>query len=193
MLQKLRQTMVRIGRYTLTGSVAVHETYVGGEEAGVGGRQLVGKALAAIAAEKHGKKAGRIRLRHVRDASGRSLVGFIAPCVGRGSKVHTDDWSGYNAVKHAGYIHRVTAVLGDPKRALKHFPHVHRIASLIKRWLGATHQGRVTGKHLQRYLDEYAFRFHHRRSEYADKLLHRLIEQLLPCQAETYPEITRAK
>ena len=193
MLQKLRQAMVRIGRDTLTGTVEVDETYVGGEETGVGGRQLVGKALVAIAVELEGKKVGRIRLRHVPDASGKSLVGFIADCVGKGAKVHTDDWNGYNSVPEAGYTHRVTPVLGDPKRALKYFPHVHLVASLLKRWLGATHQGRVTGKHLQRYLDEYAFRSNRRRSEHVGKLFHRLVEQLVLLQAKTYPEITRTK
>jgi transposase-like protein len=193
MLQKLRQAMVRIGRDTLAGPVEVDETYVGGEESGVGGRQLVGKALVVIAVELDGKKVGRIRLRHIPDASGQSLVGFITDCVVKGAKVHTDDWNGYNRVQEAGYIHQVTPIHGDPERALKYFPHVHLVASLIKRWLGATHQGKVTGKHLQRYLDEYAFRFNRRRSEYVGKLFHRLAEQLVLRQAETYPEITRAK
>ena len=154
MLQKLRQAMVRIGRDTLAGPVEVDETYVGGEESGVGGRQLVGKALVVIAVELDGKKVGRIRLRHIPDASGQSLVGFITDCVVKGAKVHTDDWNGYNRVQEAGYIHQVTPIHGDPERALKYFPHVHLVASLIKRWLGATHQGKVTGKHLQRYLDD---------------------------------------
>jgi transposase-like protein len=154
---------------------------------------LVGKSLVAIAVELDGKKAGRIRLRHIPDASGQSLVGFVEDSVAKGSQVHTDDWNGYNRVGEAGYHHRVTPVLGDPKRALKYFSHVHLVASLLKRWLGATHQGRVTGKHLQRYLDEYAFRFNRRRSEHVGKLFHRLVEQLVLRQAKTYPEITRAK
>jgi transposase-like protein len=186
MLQKLRQAIVRIGRDTLSGTVEVDETYLGGEKSGVAGRQLVGKALVAIAVELEGKRVGRIRLRDVADASGRSLVGFIAECVAKGSRVHTDDWNGYNSVQEAGYVHWVTPVLGDQKRALKHLPHVHLIASLIKRCLGATHQGRVSGKHLQRYLDEYAFRFNRRRSEHVGKLFHRLVEQLVLRQAETY-------
>ena len=86
------------------------------------------------------KKVSRIRLRHISDASGQSLLGFITDCVAKGAKVHTDDWDGYNRVQKAGYIHRVTPIHGDPERALKYFPHVHLIASLIKRWLGATHQ-----------------------------------------------------
>lgn len=193
MLQKLRHAMVRVGREQLTGTVEVDETYLGGQESGVGGRELVGKSLVAMAVELEGKKVGRIRLRHVPDASGQSLVGFITDTVAKGAEVPTDDWNGYNRVGEAGYRHRVTPVLGDPKRALKHFPHVHLVASLLKRWLGATHQGRVTGKHLQRYLDEYAFRFNRRRSEHVGKLFHRLVEQLVLRQAKTYLEITRTK
>ena len=119
MLQKLRRAMVRAERTALVGTVEVDETYVGGEESGVGGRELVGKALVAIAVELDGKKIQRIRLRHIPDASGKSLVGFIADSVAKGSRVHTDDWNGYNGVQSAGYLHRVTPVLGDPERAIK--------------------------------------------------------------------------
>ena len=73
MLQKLRDAMVRVGRDKLTGTVEVDETYVGGQESRVGGRELVGKSLVAIAVELEGRKVGRIRLRHVPDASGQSL------------------------------------------------------------------------------------------------------------------------
>lgn len=106
MAQKLRHATVRAERSLLSGTVEVDETYVGGEETGVGGRQLVGKALVAIAVEMDGKKVGRVRLRHVPDASGNSLVGFIADCVEKGSKVHTDDWSGYNGVQAASHAQR---------------------------------------------------------------------------------------
>jgi len=192
MLQKLRQATVRAERSLLSGTVEVDETYVGGEETGVGGRQLVGKALVVIAVELDGKKVGRVRLRHVPDASGNSLVGFIADCVQKGAKVHTDDWNGYNGVQAAGYYHRVTPISGDPERALKFFPHVHLVASLLKRWLGATHQGRVHKRHLQAYLDEYAFRFNRRRSMHVGKIFHRLIEQVVVHKAKSYGQIVNA-
>jgi transposase-like protein len=192
MLQKLRQATVRSERGLLSGTVEVDETYVGGEEAGVGGRQLVGKALVAIAVELDGKKVGRIRLRHVPDASGHSLVGFITESVTKGSKVHTDDWNGYNGVQSAGYLHRITPVRGDHERALKFFPHVHLVASLLKRWLGATHQGRVHKRHLQAYLDEYVIRFNRRRSAHVGKIFHRLIEQMVVHKAKSYGQIVNA-
>lgn len=192
MLQKLRQATVRAERGLLHGTVEVDESYVGGEETGVGGRQLVGKALVAIAVELEGKKVGRVRLRHVSDASGDSLVGFIADCVEKGSKVHTDDWNGYNGVGAAGYIHRVTPIAGDPNRAVKYFPHVHLVASLLKRWLGATYQGRVQKQHLQACLDEYAFRFNRRRSRHVGKIFHRLVEQLVVHKAKSYRQMVNA-
>lgn len=190
MLQKLRQAMVRIGREKLRGSVEVDETYIGGAEKGVHGRKLVGKALVAIAVELDGRKVGRARLRHVTDGSGKSLVGFVEDCVEAGSRVHTDGWSGYNGLRKAGYRHRVTHTAGDDELAVEVFPHVHLVAPLLKRWLGATHQGRVGHKHLQGYLDEYTFRFNRRKSRHVGKIFHRLFEQLVLRQARTYREIT---
>lgn len=189
MLQKLRQATVRAERNPLSGTVEVDETYVGAAESGVGGRELAGKALVVIAVELDGKKVGRVRLRHIPDASGASLVGFLKDCVAKGSPVRTDDWNGYNGVQAAGFAHRVTPIHGDPERARRFFPHVHLVASLLKRWLRATHQGRVQKPHLQAYLDEYAFRFNRRRSMHVGKIFHRLVEQMVIHKAKTYREM----
>ena len=42
-------------------------------------------------------------------------------------------------------------------------PRVHRVVSLLKRWLLGTHQGAVSRAHLDYYLDEFTFRFNRRR------------------------------
>ena len=65
-----RRAMVRPGRNRLVGRVEVDETYVGGVEEGVRGREMVGKALVAVAAEEDGRGMGRIRLRRIVDAGG---------------------------------------------------------------------------------------------------------------------------
>ena len=190
MLQKLRQAMIRIGRDRLAGTVEIDETYVGGTEEGVRGRELVKKALVVIAVEVEGRKMGRVRLRHIPDASGTSLIGFVVDCVEKGSLIHTDGWKGYTGLDDAGYCHSVTHTCGDTEVAVDVFAHVHLVASHLKRWLGATHQGRVGHKHLQRYLDEFSFRFNRRRSRHVGKIFHRLSEQLVLRQALTYPQIT---
>ena len=190
MLQKLRQAMVCLGRDSLSDSVEVDETYLGGKEEGGYGRALLGKALVVIAVELRGRQIGRIRLRHVPDASGKSLVGFVRGCVEPGAWVHTDGWAGYAGLDEEGYRHKIRSISGSGESAIEVFPHVHLVASLLKRWLRATHQGNVSAKHLQRYLDEFAFRFNRRRSRHIGKLFHRLAEQLVLRQAQTYQEIT---
>ena len=65
--------MVRPGRDRLSGLVEVDETYIGGEKPGKRGRGALGKSLVVIAAEKDGKRIGRIRLVRVPDASAESL------------------------------------------------------------------------------------------------------------------------
>ena len=49
-----------------------------------------------------------------------------------------------------------------------------------------THQGAVEGDHLQSYLDEFAFRFNRRRSEFRGLLFRRLIEQAVEVGPVTY-------
>ena len=56
-------------------------------------------------------------------------------------------------------------------------PGVHRIASLLKRWILGTHQGSVSVEHLQSYLEEFTFRFNRRTSISRGLLFRRLLEQ----------------
>jgi hypothetical protein len=132
-LQKLREAMIRLGRDQLQKSVEVDETYIGGEEKEIRGRQLVNKALVVIAVELDGRKTGRVRLRHVSDGSSQNLIGFIADCVEPTASVHTDGWKGYTPLPQMGYKHKVTHTNGDGELAVEVFPHVHLVASLLKR------------------------------------------------------------
>ncbi len=90
LLQKLRAAMVRLERERLEGEVEMDEAYLGGAEAGVRGRQLAGKCLVVVAVELDGDAVGRIRSRHVADASASRLGEFVRDSVEPGSTVHTD-------------------------------------------------------------------------------------------------------
>jgi transposase-like protein len=102
-LHKLRRAMVRPGRERLKGWVEVDEAYLGGEEEGVTGRQFEDKALIVVAAEADGKGIGRIRLRHIPDASAASLHPFVVDSIEPGSTVHTDGWKGYQGLDQKGF------------------------------------------------------------------------------------------
>ena len=189
LLQKLRLAMVRVGRERLAGLVEIDEAYVGGEEEGVRGRQLERKCLVVVAVELDGDSVGRIRLRHVPDASGESLGGFVRDRVEPGSTVHTDGWKGYVGLQAAGYRHEVTVTQSDAEIIEAEFPHVHLVISLLKRWLTGTHHGSVGAKHLQLYLDEFTFRFNRRKSRYVGKIFYRLAEQVNLLPTTTYKEL----
>jgi transposase-like protein len=178
-LHKLRRAMVRPGRDRLSGRVEVDETYLGALETGKQGREHGKKALIVIAVQEDGRKIGRIRMRRVPDASAKSLVGFITDVIESGSTIHTDGWSGYAGLKKKGYCHEATAQgrLDIPGAEEDLLPRVHRVVSLLKRWLMGTHQGAVSPEHLDYYLDEFTFRFNRRTSRHRGKLFYRLVQQ----------------
>ena len=169
--------MVRPGRDRLTGRVEVDETYLGGLEEGVRGRQTERKSLIAIAAQEDGPGIGRIRMKRIPDASAHSLIPFVQEAIEPGSTLHTDGWLGYLPAEGKGYVHQVTFLHGKKETASELMPRVHRIASLLKRWILGTHQGGVSHEHLEYYLDEFTFRFNRRRSRNRGKLFYRLVQQ----------------
>jgi len=69
----------------------------------------------------------------------------------------------------------------DPAHVL--IPGVHRVASLLKRWLPGTHQGSVGPEHLDAYLNEFTFR---RGSRHRGLLFYRLLEQAILTDPITY-------
>jgi transposase-like protein len=175
-LHKLRRAMVRPGRECLSGLVEVDETYIGGEKQGKRGRGAAYKALVLIAVEDKGEEGfGRIRIKRVKDASNDSLIQFIQDNIEIGSNIRTDGWNGYNQLSSKGYGHII--VKQNASMRTDELPIVHRIASLLKRWLLGTYQGAVRPSYLDYYLDEYTFRFNRRKSTYRGKLFYRLIEQ----------------
>ena len=190
-LHKLRRAMVRPGRDGLSGRVEVDETYLGGLEEGARGRQTDHKALIIIAAQEDGPGIGRIRMRQIQDASAGSLVPFVQEAIEIGSTVHTDGWQGYLPVEAAGYDHEVTYLHGKRESPSALMPRVHRVASLLKRWLMGTHQGAVTHEHLDYYLDEFTFRFNRRASRNRGKLFYRLAQQAVAIDPVPYKSMVK--
>ena len=154
--------MVRPGRDRLRGVVEVDETYWGGEDPGLRGRQIGTQALIAVAAETEGRGIGRIRLRHIADTQRPTLHHFIAQAIEPGSTVHTDGLKPYTQMR--GYVHQRHGPPRPPVGAPHLLPRVHRVVWLLKRWLLGTHQGAVAHAYLDDYLNKFTFRFNRRTS-----------------------------
>jgi transposase-like protein/Zn ribbon nucleic-acid-binding protein len=197
-LHKLRKAMVRPGRPKLSGRVEVDESYFGGVDLKGRGRRtsrpIVACAVERLAALTEPGAApsrapptrlGRVRLQVIQNLARPTLTKFTCDNVELGSVVETDGLASYDLLDEAGFI-RKKHVIGDPKNAPKKLPGVHRIFSLLKRWLFGTHQGAVSTKHLPAYLAEYEFRFNRRRSSSRAKLFHRLVEIAVAMPPTTY-------
>jgi transposase-like protein len=191
-LHKLRPAMVRSGRDRLCGCVEVDETYIGGPEEGVRGREIQGKSIVVIAVEVVSPKGfGRLRMRRIADCSEASLTAFVQEAVEPGAIVKTDGWKGYSSsmLSRAGYRHAPKSIYGSGDPAHVVMPACHRVASLLKRWILGTHQGSVSAKHLDYYLDEFTFRFNRRTSKHRGKLFFRLMQQAVAIGPTTYANI----
>jgi transposase-like protein len=184
MLHKLREAMVRPGREPLRGTVEVDETYWGTQETGVLGRHTEAKAMVVAAVETTSKSLGRVRLRRVPNLTQKTLHGFIHDVIAPGSTIVTDGWRPYLGL--IGYEHDRRNQHGKPVTGEPVMPAVHRVISLLKRWLMGTHQGAISHDHLDAYLDEFTFRFNRRSSATRGKLFYRLVEQSVLVQPITY-------
>lgn len=188
LLHKLRRAMVRPGRDRLSGLVEVDETYWGADDQPVTGRLTYDKALILVAAQAEGQGIGRIRLRHVEGLSKATVQSFIADAIEPGATVRTDGLNVYEGLTR--YVHDPHVRGPDPRRASVLLPRVHRVASLLKRWLLGTHQGAIANAHLEDYLNEFTFRFNRRTSASRGKLFYRLAQQAMQAEPATFDSLT---
>lgn len=190
-LHKMRHAMVRPDRELLSGKVEIDETMIGGEQhGGKRGRGAENKQIIVIAVEITDPKGfGRVRMQQIESASSENLISFIKKNITKGTEIRTDFWRGYSGLEKYGYFHKKINISesGDPAHVS--LPGVHRIASLLKRWLLGTHQGSVSSKHLAYFLDEYTFRFNRRKSTSRGMLFYRLLQQAVQIRAVTYKEL----
>jgi transposase-like protein len=195
-LQKLRRALVRANREPLSGRVEVDEAYLGEDETVEKGRGPASKAKVVVAVETRpdGRGiAGRIRLKYVPNVSQAALIPFVVENVRRGSLVVTDGSEAYTVLEDLGFDHIAFVIGADGKRAAKYLPNVHRMISILKRWLLGTHQGAVRAKHLQYYLDEFAFRQNRRKARHVGKIFYRMVQGSAAKQATPYREIVGRK
>ena len=190
-LHKLRRAMVRPGRDRLAGAVEVDETYLGGIEKGLRGRQTEKKALIVVAAQEDGAGYRADTNAPRRRRLGREPDAVCARLHRTGQRRAHGRLAGYEPLEKKGYRHRITFLEGQAKSPSELLPRVHRVISLLKRWLLGTHQGAVSFEHLDYYLDEFTFRFNRRRSRSRGKLFFRLVQQAVAVEPAIYKSIVR--
>ena len=196
-LHKLRRAMVRPDRDRLGGpgvSVELDGTFVGGRQKA--GRPRYGnKVRVAIAVERqHPKGLGRVRMRVIdSNAVQPEIEEFAIDVLAPGTILWTDGATHYHRIaKLAGVIHEPISMIASPDPAHNVLPAVHRVASLLKRWLTDTFHNGQAATHLDYYLDEYTFRFNRRKSRSRGLLFYRLCQQAVHTAPHPLKNLTKS-
>lgn len=166
MLQRIRKCFERENGHILSNEVEIDETYVGGRcrnkdgERGTQGRSTKKKTPVLGMVERRGRLVSKV----ISDAKSTTLTPMILETVEPDTTIYTDEWKGYckvhNYYEHKSVKHKENEfVSGDAyTNTIEYF------WGLMKRGLyGIYHY--TSKKHLQRYVDEFVFKFNTRHAK----------------------------
>jgi transposase len=164
MFHEIRKMLTEDDGPPLSGTVEMDETYYGGRRRGTK-RGRPGDDSHKTPVFGIAQRQGRVVAKAVPNAKNATLMPHVRKKVLPESVVYTDEFTAYDRLKRDGYRHsRVhhaeeVYVAGDV-----HTNTIEGFWSLLKRGIGGVYHS-VSAKHLQGYLDEYAFRYNHRKDE----------------------------
>jgi transposase-like protein len=150
--------------------IEADETFIGGKDKmGADDKSVVFGII---------ERGGDVVTRHVQDRAAATITPHIVSFVKPGSRISTDDWTGYNAlVERHGYDH--ATVNHSAKEYVRGDIHTNSIESFwsqVKRGINGTYVW-VSKKHLQTYLREFEYRHNLRRQP---ALMFELLLQAFP-------------
>ena len=169
---RIREAVKDADTSLLRGIVEVDETYIGGKaknmhksdrEQKIQGRGAVGKAMVLGAIQR----GGGVRLTVEKRNDRTTLHKFIKAALNGDTEcIMTDAWPAYDGCADENTRHeKVDHHAGEYVRGECHTNSVENVWSLFKRSIvGSYHQ--ISEKHLDRYLDEFEFRFNNRHNPY---------------------------
>jgi len=185
---RIRKAMCEINQTQLTGTVEMDETYLGSKRRthGIGrGNYRQFKQIVLGAVERN----GRLRMSAGIDNTKASLKGFInANIADNAAHIYTDELPAYKGiVDDEDTTHETVAHgRGEYVRGDVHTNTIEGAFGLFKRGLiGSFHQ--ISRKHLDRYLDEFEFRYNNRRNPY---LFRDTLTRLVQADALPYEQLT---
>jgi transposase-like protein len=150
----------------LKGTVEVDEAYVGGKprrgDTRRTGREGRGTTKAAVIALV--ERGGRVRAHHIPRVNANILKSAIRDMVDPSARIMTDEFRSYRGIggEFAGGHHTVTHSKGEYVRGDASTNQVESFFSLLKRGvMGSFHH--ISRKHLNRYCDEFAYRWSERK------------------------------
>lgn len=159
LLHRIRHAMAeRDSNYMLTGIVELDDTYLGKtKKGGKRGRGTTKtKIVVAVSKDEEGKPQ-YAKMQVVPDLKGKTIGKFAKDYIGEGSTVQTDAYRSYRKPLAEKYLHDYEVFDADSDM----LKWLHTITGNAKAFVSGTFHG-LGKKHLQRYLDEFCYRFNRR-------------------------------
>ena len=160
MCHRIREAMTQEPLSILmTGNVEVDETYMGGKHKGKRGRGAEGKTPVVAMVER----GGELRARKMKRLTATTLKAEIYKHVDRSATIHTDEFRSYNGLDVYYASHQT--VNHGRKEYVRGICYTNTLESwfgLLKRGVNGTYH-HISEKHLDRYVDEYVFRYNNRK------------------------------
>lgn len=158
--KELRSLMQQTPTF-FNGIVEADETYVGGIRPGTRGRGAKGKTpIVGIV-----KRGGSVHAKVVDNCKANTVMPLIRANVKIGTRLMTDKFPSYHKAKQMGYKHQtVDHGAKEYVRGTAHTNTIEGFWSQLKRSIDGTHHS-VSPKHLQKYVDEFAWKYNLRASE----------------------------
>jgi transposase-like protein len=162
MLHRIRHAMDEQDVEPLSGIVEVDETYIGGKPRRYqGSRKTLKREKTIVMGLK--SRNGKVRPKVIADVTAATLKGVINANVARGSRIMTDDWSGYRGLKKDGWQHESvthSSPIFEYARGDVTTNGIEGFFGMLKRGLNGIYHS-VSRKHLHRYLSEFQYRYNH--------------------------------
>ncbi len=165
MLMRIRKAFKEYGDL-LEGIIEADETYIGGKNKNrhkdkktEGGQGRGGDDKTPVVGVL--QRDGKVRAQKVKDVTRKTLHGVIKQHVAPGSMIMTDEWKSYNGLALLYGHQAVKHAMGEYVNGACHTNTLEGFWSLLKRGvIGQFHF--VTAKHLNKYIDEFCFRYNNR-------------------------------
>lgn len=160
MCKQIRKRLFE-GGDPLSGEVEVDESYFGGKGRGKRGRGAENKTPVLGIARRKGKLSAYA----IPDTSRQIMYPIIKSRIARGATIYTDEYPVYRQLRQHGYSH--DRVLHGSKIYVSGNVHTNTIEgfwALVKNGIKGVYHS-VSPEYLQTYLDEYTFRYNHRKDE----------------------------
>jgi ISXO2-like transposase domain len=114
---------------------------------------------------------------------------FAGADLADGATVTSDGYADYNVTSLGDRSHDQHVQTNAERAEHDTLQRAHWAVSMLKRWLIGTHAGAVKPRHLQAYLDEFAFRWHRRNIIGVGRISARTIEMLVSKAKRTLRDI----